>query len=546
MHEYLSKKAVVNIAVLVSLIFTPMNFDALIIPKLALIAVLGLFLFPYTFINFKNFFLNQKLKILLILCLVIILQMLIVMFSSQAPFEQEFFGRTGRGLGFILFFSVILIFLYLTLTGKIEDVKVVTIGLLLSGIISSSYSVLQRFALDPFNWSSRTNGIIGTLGNPNFQSSFAAMVFIPSLTVLWYKKNKLIKMFFTALLLLFTIYITKSTQGYIGILVAIWIFYLLFFWYRSKIIFFPLLGIGLSVSMVAIFGMLNRGPLAYWLYKISVQSRGDFWRSALNAIVDNPILGVGIDSFGDAYLIYRDLIALSHPWQEITDNAHNYYLEYAATGGLILAAAHFGIALLTLMAFLSLQKKLNKFDPYVVSLFCAWIVFQLQSIISPGTIVLILWNFIISGIIIGASVFFNVISPKPNNFKEQRLKVSRIPGYVLALIAIVICFPLFNSDRLLINGLKSRNANTVIDALNAFPKSTVKYNLFGQEILRSNLPIPALDVAREAKKFNPNAVSAWALIFSNPMASNSERIEAKNQILRLDPLNQEVLRVSFK
>jgi hypothetical protein len=46
----------------------------------------------------------------------------------------------------------------------------------------------------------------------------------------------------------------------------------------------------------------------------------------------------------------------------------------------------------------------------------------------------------------------------------------------------------------------------------------------------------SLEIAKNATKFNPNAVSAWALIFSNPKVSKNELLEARNQIIRLDPL----------
>jgi hypothetical protein len=66
--------------------------------------------------------------------------------------------------------------------------------------------------------------------------------------------------------------------------------------------------------------------------------------------------------------------------------------------------------------------------------------------------------------------------------------------------------------------------------------------LFTQELLKSNLPKQALEMGRSAVRFNPNAVSGWALIFVNPEAPLSERLKAKKEILRLDPLNMEVFK----
>jgi hypothetical protein len=79
-----------------------------------------------------------------------------------------------------------------------------------------------------------------------------------------------------------------------------------------------------------------------------------------------------------------------------------------------------------------------------------------------------------------------------------------------------------------------------------FPESSVKYNLFTQELLKSNLPQQALEMGRAAIKFNPNAVSAWALIFVNPQAPLNERLKARSEIIRLDPRNTEVYKYKLE
>jgi hypothetical protein len=63
----------------------------------------------------------------------------------------------------------------------------------------------------------------------------------------------------------------------------------------------------------------------------------------------------------------------------------------------------------------------------------------------------------------------------------------------------------------------------------------------GRALLDSKLPNQALDVARSAVDFNPNAISAWVLILINPAAPIEEREKARIQILRLDPFNKEIM-----
>jgi hypothetical protein len=161
-------------------------------------------------------------------------------------------------------------------------------------------------------------------------------------------------------------------------------------------------------------------------------------------------------------------------------------------------------------------------------------------VISPGTVTLILWNALISGYFIGAQR--NVTETAIGSVKKAKstFDIKKQVGALLVICGLFIMYPLFNSDRILREAVIKRDANLVMTALKTFPESTVRYNIFGQELLRSNLPVQALEIAREATLFNPNAVSAWALIFANPQASTEERRYARDQILRLDPLNPEV------
>jgi hypothetical protein len=275
-----------------------------------------MYLCPILVVN-RQLILSSKItKFVVIIQCVLVVQNLIVLITSSSPLEQQIFGRTGRGLGLITTFSLAIILLATILFVEANQKNHILLGLIISGFISSLYSVLQSFGIDLLKWESRTNGVIGTLGNPNFQSAFAAMVMVPS--ILYFSKSR--KQYLLALLAFmffsFTIYRTQSTQGIIAGFFSIAIALIIFSWYKNKLLFgFMLLG-GLVSSTIAILGMLNMGPLSGYLYKVSVQSRGDFWRSAFTTANDNPIFGIGLDSFGDYSLKYRDQIAANHSFAE--------------------------------------------------------------------------------------------------------------------------------------------------------------------------------------------------------------------------------------
>ena len=516
------------------------NKDGMIIPKLIIMFTLAMFLFPILVIN-RQLFLSSKItKFVLIVQCVLLVQNLIVLITSSAPLEQQIFGRTGRGLGLITTFSLAIILLATILLVENNQKNHILLGLIISGFISSFYSVLQSFGIDLLKWESRTNGVIGTLGNPNFQSAFAAIVLVPS--ILYFSKSR--KQYLLALISFmffsFTIYRTQSTQGIIAGFFSIAIALIIFSWYRNKLFFGLILMGGFVSAFFAILGMLNMGPLSGYLYKVSVQSRGDFWRSAFTTANDNPIFGVGLDSFGDYSLKYRDQIAANHSFAEYTDNAHNFFLEHAATGGYPSAILNFLIVLSVLFAFVVIQRDVKKFDVTIVSLFSAWAAFQMTTVISPGNLVTMHWNAIISGAIIGIakSVSSNQISiPKVS---ENKVKSSTVVNFIFSIIALVIMFPVFNVDRIQLTGMQTGDANLVMRATTSYPESTVRYSLIGRELLNSGLNQQSLELARAGIEFNPNSAGLWALVLVNPIAPMSERLEAKERILELDPLNVEV------
>ena len=108
------KKFVVLIfsSVVITLIMTPwINVDSLVIPKEIVLFATACYLFPFIISNSRFFLSNYRLRLLSIFSTLFVAQMIIVMFISSAPLEQQIFGRTGRGLGFLTELSLIIFML---------------------------------------------------------------------------------------------------------------------------------------------------------------------------------------------------------------------------------------------------------------------------------------------------------------------------------------------------------------------------------------------------------------------------------------------------
>jgi len=544
-------KKVIFGATVVTLAATPwINSDALIIPKIILLACLASFLLPTLIINYKTFLTDRKIKLLLILCAIFTIQMVMAMIISKAPFEQEFFGRTGRGLGFITYFSLIVIMLFTAININLSNLPKISQGLLFSCLLSSVYSILQYFGLDFSDWRTQTNGIIGTIGNPNFQSSFVAIAFIPTMVYLWSRRYRLFLTSGAIFILLFTLYICESTQGYIALASSLAVFILFNLWYnKSKLIFISTLIPTILTGFIAIAGMLDKGPLSYYLYKVSVRSRGEMWQTASSVIKSNPVFGVGLDSLGDYSLMYRNE-KTANGIAEYIDNSHNFFLQFAATGGIILALCYLGIILLSLYSFFVLQKRISEFNRNITALFAAWISFQLQSLISPAVIPTLVWNFIFCGTFIGLS---NSLNSKAELSQERTSKILKSgtkksmsgAGVISAVLAFVLTFPLFNADKLTRQADIKKDALLAVKAAKTYPESVVRYNRLGAVLYESGLYDLSLEIARSAVKFNPNSYQTWILVLVNPSATNEERYKAKEQLIKIDPFNKVIQNYQF-
>lgn len=541
-----NKNLVIMLSVIASVVTVAMspwwNEDSLIVPKLSLLFVSSLFLFPQIIkelITNLEIFKNKIFQSVLFLLVLIIIQIILVSLASVTPLEQQFYGRFGRGLGVATELSLIICIMLSIISIRLKTIKFIIYGLGFSCIVSSCYSILQFFGIDFFDWQTKTNGIIGTLGNPNFQSSFAAIALVPTLIIFGYIRKNYFLAVLVAFVFIFTIYITESIQGYIASIIAVGVFLVIFTWYKSKKVFVSLILISMILIYLVLQGMLNKGPLATLLYKYSVQSRWEFYRNSVSVIKDNFFFGVGFDSLGDFYLKYKDL-ETTLGVNEFTDNAHNMYLQYAVVAGVPYAIWHILLAIIVLFSFIKFLRAKKNFDALATAVFCAWICFQAQALISPTNISMLTWNAVLSGTIISLAINIEDESNfSPTTKKTRKLKPQIFSLFTL-IIALFLMVPYFNSDKKMQDALTIGNANLAMQAANSFPKSVVRYERLISTLMESKLETQALETSRELVKFNPHAPSGWGYILINSKATREEREDARKILMDLDPQNLSV------
>jgi len=529
---------VINIFPFASILITPFyTFESVNLPKFSVLVILGCIGFIFIMSNFKNilFYLPFLSKILV---LGFLITYFIVFVSSDSPIEQQLFGRDNRRNGLITYLCLITTFiLFHTLQFEKYKRKIVH-RIALSGIFITLYSLLQLFNLDPFKWDATTLFFFSTLGNPNFLSAFIAVSTIPILILIVFKLNKYPKFVITVVVLLVLmfllnlIYRTYSYQGFISLFISVGIFILVYLFFKKKFFYFYTSSLTFGFfAILALAGTLNKGPLATILYKASVTSRGDFFRSAVNAGNNNLIQGLGFDSFGDNYLYYRDSVAANRSNAEFTDSAHNYFLDMYAMQGLFGLIFYLFLTLLTLFCFIRIFKR-DGYDVLTLGIFSSWIAIQIQSLVSPINILFLIFNFSISGFICGTNLRTNKV------LENKNFSFSIILGFLISLIIII---PLNQRENLILTANQTSSIPNYLIALEKYPRSTIAYaraiNLFNENGLNEL----ALNLSKQAIEFNNKTHNAYAIILVSPLTTESEKKIAYDRLMQLDPLNPQLL-----
>jgi O-antigen ligase len=545
-------------AILATLAITPWaTFDPINVPKLAVIALGGFITLGALLINPKTLFIRKH-RIVQVLIGLFVLDLIIVLFFAGTNPYQEFFGTQGRSTGFVAYIALASLMLGAVVVASTKFVSTFTRFLLIAGGLSIGYGLLQAIGADPIKWVNQYSPVIGFLGNPNFQSSFVGFSGVLAFGFICAQglKNSWRIGYVTYLLLaIFVIIKTDSQQGLlvlaggIAIVGMIWISRS-----RFKVATIPALVVsGIGAVFVAL-GSLNSGPLASLLYKASVTYRGDYWRAGWKMTVEHPLLGVGLDSYGDWYRRARTLEATLRRGPEVTSNAaHNVLLDFSSNGGFPLVLIYLALMVLVVISAFKILKRSNRFDPAVSGLIAVWIAYQAQSIISLNQLGLAVWGWIISGLIIGYEIntrpeeVRQEVKPpvsKGRNVKKQ-VDESVSPKTLVAMViggmvGLLLGLPPFVASAQFRSAFASGDAIKIEKAAYLWPYDPTRYGQVGLTLQANKLDAQAQTVVDAALLKFPNEFGLWSLASKLSTATPEQIAKAKVELKRLDPNNPDV------
>jgi len=419
-------------------------------PKMWALFLFSTYSIGYIVILKDKIFTNQVIKTSLILLTIFACTTLLASFATDVKIIA-FFGDTYRRNGSLSYLGLILFFIGFMLLIRHYNVKKLYTITLAIALITIFYGGLQTSGNDFINWVNPHNSLIGTQGNPNFAAAAMAIMAVMSVGIIFLKTlsdfQKILGVMI-ALALLVLIYRSNARQGLIAFAVGLSILVVIILFTKNKKLGTLALILGIVTFVFAIVGMLQIGPLKQ-LYKPSVTVRGYYWQAAIEMLKANPILGVGMDRYGAYFLEYREVgYPLNYGFEITSSNAHNTFLHFFATGGVLLGGSYVILTLwILIQAIRGLKIRSGDERVNLAVLFSAWVTFQAQSFVSIDNLGLAIWGWALGGAIIGLSCSSTeaanqereMYRTKNNEIDLKRLTISGL-ATILALLVVVFLY----------------------------------------------------------------------------------------------------------
>jgi O-antigen ligase len=505
--------------------------------RLSILASISFSMLPLIFLSNK---LGQVDKVTKVIIITFVLLSISIFLVSKSNKVSQFFGIFGRNTGLLLYLSlcITLVSFYLIssqlyLDKFVKYIPIITLIPLLAGF-------LQIINVGPSNLISINGSVFSIYGNTNFYSAFLGIVSIFMLALLFEKKSspsiKSVSLIFI-LICLHQIYESNSIQGFFIFFLGASVF--LYFILKVKVKKIILIAYGVFLfasSWIVTFGFLNLGPLSSKLYNTSMADRGYCWSSALRIWESNPFFGVGFDTYQDWFRRTRSFEAIRDKGiNGICDSAHNVFLDFLASGGIFYFLLYVALVLYTIVRMLKVLR--NNLDYNFLAISAAWCAYQVQSFISINHITLATIGWALTGLILGYKKTNQLQHSGEIKSKIRNLKMA----YLLGLPGILLVVLISLQPQLILNKYKnaydSGSAENLLAVAKGWPNEMFMMNLAATRFRENNLLDYEYTVSMEVISRFPDSYSAWRSIYNSRVADQKMKLLAKENMLRLDPLN---------
>ena len=526
--------------------------------KMVLLSVIAFASFSLVLPQLKNHVANNKL--LSISGLIFLTFGFISILVSSNPWVKGFYGTFARNTGFLTYLSLFLLLFSFAFCRREQSFKSLIWALYVAGFVNILVSVVDLMGGKIFTWDNPFGDVLGTFGNPNFISSFMGL-FVSTLAAFALKAGLsiLTRVILTCIILL-GVFVTIQTNSLQGLVIIVIGFSIVTYFYISSQFKKPILNItflvGVSISAtLGLLGTLQIGPLKEYLYKPSVSFRGEYWASGLRMGLDNLFSGVGFDSYGTYYRVYRDSSAVVSPGVNVaTDTAHNVFIDIFAGVGLFGFIAYVLVLSVVVRAAFRVIRTRKSYDFVFVALFTAWTTYQVQSIISINQIGLAVWGWILGGAIIGYSKMETAVLPNdsinkvPQKTKVRKIQTDPIPASSMLLLVafstagLIISIPPFMADAKMRSAVSSNEGERVVKVAKSWPLDSFRLNRAAIAFANSGNNATAIELFKiTIDSFPDDYQGRLALYQLTPVSDINREIHLK-KLHELDPLNPEFMK----
>jgi len=540
-------------SVCVTLVVTDrISSDPANLGKMLVLSIVAGGAFGLLLMTLRTIFHNNKLLYISAFSFLVIL--FISMFFSNSPWQRGFYGAAGRNTGFLTYTAFLVIFLGCANIQRIENTTKVIRYFLLAGILNlfaCLFYILSGHEI--FQWNNSFGKVLGTFGNPDFVSAFLGMFVTALISILASRKvSPIIRVILIALVLV-TLYVIKGSAAQQGLIIVIAGLSIIgFFVLRSRTnskwpgaIYVV---INLILGILGILGTLQQGPLQKFLYKPSITFRGEYWHAGINMALKHPLTGVGIDSYGMYYRMFRRLSAATYPGLGVvSDAAHNVFIDMLAGAGLLGLLSYVFLIILVLKSSIIIYRRSKNYDPVFVLLFTLWATYQLQSFVSINQIGLGVWGWVLGGLLIGyekvigeGSVLGAVTKQKKVKSGNNLIGASTFLTFSIgSLMGLLVALPSFMADAKERQAYSKKDAKALIAIAGSFPRDNVRMNKASVMLANSGSKAQAATLSKDEARVYPDDFAAWYTLYALSADGSKEKATLIRKLHTLDPFNPE-------
>jgi hypothetical protein len=307
-----------------------------------------------------------------------------------------------------------------------------------------------------------------------------------------------------------------------------------------------------TLTFIAVLDIFQKVPWKPYLYSSTIETRGDYWRTGISMGQNHPIFGVGLDKYLEWYRSSRDSVTAARPYaNEVSNSAHNIFIDYFAWGGYPLLIMYSLLQLYIIAKLIKIVINVKRYNSDSLVVLMIFTVYFLQSLISPVHLGFAVWGWIANGLILGWKLEKNdekfEISMKRNLKTNQsevfvNQKTKTISFFFLGItVGALISTPYLIQEVRFINGVYGEKSYAqMYNAAYIWPKSSTRMAQASWKLYINGSIDKSLEVALDAVNYSPNNFYSWLALYSRSDLDENLKKEVEKNIQRLEPRENNV------